>query len=440
MVPCGASRRLRRMKICAYLLIGFVVLTSYRADAAGLHPQDGPHVDVKIRILAEQVMIRLEMNLVFLDEIIDFPRERSERVSGPEFEEMVEKLAAFFATNHLVKIDGIQVRPTVERVRINDPDLALLPLFPMSGEMGLRKVRFDLSYPLKQPPTRVDFEWTTFPPDILLDDVDPPPLAIAAEIDAEGRRRPIVFSIHEPGYTWHALGDSIEVHLLAVPVPVKDEGVEVPVVAIGLVVVGSCVLVVGLVVMQRMKSAKPLVMVVFVESGCLAAATALFLTSTGVVTFGGGPTLPSAVEAEAIFTPLHANLYRAFDYVEESDIYDALAQSADGPFLDTIYRTIFRSLVMEEEGGAVARVARVKPLMVEVEELGLTDDGRPVVQLTCQWRVDGLVSHWGHAHARSNVYLARWNMEETTVGWRLSGLEILEQDRVDGTEEEEFDL
>ena len=100
-----------------FLSIGLVVLTSYRASAARLHPQDGPHVDVKIRILAEQVMIRLEMNLVFLDEVIDLPRERTERVSGPEFEEMIEKLAAFFATNHLVKIDGIQVRPTVERVR-----------------------------------------------------------------------------------------------------------------------------------------------------------------------------------------------------------------------------------------------------------------------------------------------------------------------------------
>ena len=428
------------MRICVFLSIGLVVLTSYRASAARLHPQDGPHVDVKIRILAEQVMIRLEMNLVFLDEVIDLPRERTERVSGPEFEEMIEKLAAFFATNHLVKIDGIQVRPTVERVRINDPDLALLPLFPMSGEMGLRKVRFDLSYPLKQPPSRVDFEWTTFPPDVLLDDVDPPPLAIAAEVDAEGRRRPIVFSIDEPGYTWHAIGDSIEAHLLEVPAPVKDEGVAVPMVAIGLVVLGSGGLLVGLVATQRMKSMKPLVMAAFVESACLAAATALFVTNAGVVTFGSGPTLPNAEEAEAIFTPLHANLYRAFDYVAESDIYDALAQSADGPFLDTIYRTIFRSLVMEEEGGAVARVARVKPLLVEVEEIGLTGDDRPVVQLTCTWRVDGLVSHWGHAHARSNVYLARWNMEETSVGWRLSGLEILEQDRVDGTEEEEFDL
>ena len=170
----------------------------------------------------------------------------------------------------------------------------------------------------------------------------------------------------------------------------------------------------------------------------IAVASAFFVTGKGTVRFGGGPTLPTAQEAEAIFTPLHANLYRAFDYVEESDIYDALSQSADGPFLDTIYRTIFRGLVMEEEGGAVARVARVKPLDIEVEEIGLTEEGRPVVQLRCQWRVDGLVSHWGHAHARSNIYSARWNLLETPVGWRLGGLEILEQDRVDG--EDEFDL
>lgn len=428
------------MRRCAYFLLGLVVLTSYRALGAGLHPQDGPHVDVKIRILPEQVLIRLEMNLVFLDHTIDLVREIPEQVSGPEFEEMIEKLGEFFAVNHPVTIDGIRVKPTIERVRINDPDLALLPLFPMSGEMGLRKVRFDLSYPLKQAPKRVDFEWTTFPPDILMDDVDPPPLSIAAEIEAEGRKRPLVFTIDEPGYSWHALGDSIEAHLLAVPAPVVDEGTNVPIVAIGLLMGGVVVLLAGVVAMRQTGSRAPLLVAAIVESGMVVGAVMAFVLNVGTVQFGGGPTLPSEQEAEAIFTPLHANLYRAFDYVKESDIYDALAQSADGPFLDTIYRTIFRGLVMEEEGGAVARVARVKPLSIEVEEIGLTTDGRPAVQLRCQWRVDGVVSHWGHAHARSNVYSARWSLEETEPGWRLSGLEILEQDRVDGEDDGTFDL
>ena len=42
------------------------------ASRSDLHPQDGPHVDVRIFIAETEVRVRLEMNLVFLDEMIDF--------------------------------------------------------------------------------------------------------------------------------------------------------------------------------------------------------------------------------------------------------------------------------------------------------------------------------------------------------------------------------
>ena len=86
--------------------------------AGDVHPQDGPHVDVRIKVLSNMVIIRLEMNLVFLDYAIDFPREFEDRISGMEFEELDGLLTDFFSEKHHVLIDGIRVRPSLERLRI----------------------------------------------------------------------------------------------------------------------------------------------------------------------------------------------------------------------------------------------------------------------------------------------------------------------------------
>ena len=414
--------------------------------AGDVHPQDGPHVDVRIKVLSNMVIIRLEMNLVFLDYALDFPREFEDRVSGMEFEELEGLLADFFSEKHHVLIDGIRVRPSLERLRINDPDLSLLPLFPVSGEKGLRKIRFDLEYPVKQPPTFIDFEWETFPPDILTDAEDPPPLSIAAEIEAEGTRKPLVFSVAEPTFVWYAMGEDGGVRLLAVPESLAREVVKIPVGPLALVLVGVVLLLVGVLMARSKNKRSPLLVVTGVDAVLLIAALVMAFRGVGNIQFESKNSLPKAEQAEAIFRPLHANIYRAFDYVDESDIYDALAQSASGDFLDSLYRTIYSGLIMEEEDGAVARIAKVIPLNIEVESIGRSEQGEPTFAVRCLWRVDGVVSHWGHAHARSNEYQARWFVRDGDEGWRISGADILRQDRVDGEkddtlhEEEEFDL
>ncbi|MCH2162357.1 MAG: hypothetical protein MK085_10855 [Phycisphaerales bacterium] len=443
MMPLTPTRRspLRLLQVLCLLLLGGLSSSSL----ADWHPQDGPHVDVRIRIEPERVLIRLEMNLVFMDHILDFPRETPDRISELEFEALPDLLDEFFSRQHPVSIDGVRVLPTMEQLQINDPDLTLLPLFPVSGEQGLRKIRFDLVYPAKQAPTRVDFEWSSFPPDILLDAEDPPSLKIAADLESNRIRTPLVFTEEEPGYTWHAGGDSIEERMLAVPTTPEPEVVAIPMASLILLLLGGVALVMGLLAMARSQRSQPLVIAVVVDGILFAVAATLYFTQIGMFELKSEPPLPESDQAREIFTPLHANIYRAFDYVDESDIYDALAQSADGPFLDTLYRTIFRGLVMEEEGGAVARVARVTPLEIEVEDIGIGEDGRVAFTVNCHWQVDGVVSHWGHTHARSNQYRARWGVAMTPEGWRLTGARILAQDRVDAVEDdpdhdEEFEI
>lgn len=420
----------------------FVVLLVAAIAPADVHPQDGPHVDVRISIDESAVVVRLEMNLVFLDHIVDFPREEPARISTIEWPAVEPLLLEFFTRRHPLRIDGQLVEPSVEGLQINDPDLALLPLFPISGERGLRKIRFELVYPTDGKPSTVELSWTTFPPDILTDAVDPPPLDIAAELDAEGVRQPLLFSGDRPGVTWKAMGESIDARLLEVPASPVDPPVAIPVLAILLFAVGGIVIVVGIRMSRTSGSSRPIAASVVIEGLFLIGGVAVLLTDVGTVEFGGGPRAPDAEEAEAIFRPLHANVYRAFDYVDEGDIYDALDRSVQGPFLQKLYRTIFQGLVMQEEGGAVARISEVRPIDIVVGEIRQEDgdggDARSAFEVDCRWQVEGVVSHWGHSHRRINEYVAEWDVVDGPDGWRLVDARITEQDRIESPDEDHF--
>ena len=414
------------------------------ASRSDLHPQDGPHVDVRIFIAETEVRVRLEMNLVFLDEMIDFPRENQDQVSTVEWVDLRPSLEAFFRSEHPVSIDGAVVEPFLEQLQINDPDLRLLPLFPVSGERGLRKIRFELVYEVPDPPPGlVSFEWSTFPPNVLVDPDDPPPLAIAAELDAEGIRTPVLFTTRERGYTWHATGGDVESRLLVVPSPVSNKGTDLPLLAITLFGLGVVVVAIGVFQSRSTGSGVAIGVAALIEAPLIAGGVFALLNDVGTVNIGGGLQPPDRVEAQEIFKPLHSNVYRAFDFVEEEDIYLALSRSVEGDFLDDLYRTIFRSLVMQEEGGAVARISDVRPIEIEVGEVGVVDGGesgeRPAFNVRCRWQVEGVVSHWGHAHTRVNEYLADWSVALTPAGWRLTGSEILEQDRIEDSSTDPLD-
>ena len=67
---------------------------------------------------------------------------------------------------------------------------------------------------------------------------------------------------------------------------------------------------------------------------------------------------PPALDAEqalAVFRPLHANIYRAFDYDTESDVYDALERVVEGKLLDRLYDEIYTDLVLADDGARSAR-------------------------------------------------------------------------------------
>ncbi len=103
------------------------------------------------------------------------------------------------------------------------------------------------------------------------------------------------------------------------------------------------------------------------------------------------------------------NIYRAYDYRDKSDVYDALAHSVTGDLLEELFLKIQSGLRMQEQGGAVAHVKRVRITHIEMAAPG------PGARLPvdCTWRVMGTVEHWGHIHTRENEYTARIHLSTT---------------------------
>jgi hypothetical protein len=136
----------------------------------------------------------------------------------------------------------------------------------------------------------------------------------------------------------------------------------------------------------------------------------------------------SEEDAVSVLNSLLKNIYRSFDFREENDVYDRLSTSVSGDLLSEIYLQNRKSLVVTQAGGAQARVKEVEILDVDVKHL----DDRPLGLLfRAEWTAMGSVGHWGHIHIRKNQYNANIIVEPVEGSWKITGLELLEEKRID---------
>ncbi len=119
------------------------------------------------------------------------------------------------------------------------------------------------------------------------------------------------------------------------------------------------------------------------------------------------------------------NVYRAFDYRGEEVIYDVLEQSVSGDLLADIYLETRNSLELASQGGA-----RVKVKDVEMINAQLINRSGNRLTISSTWIVSGSVGHWGHIHQRTNKYQAELEISEIDKQWKLTGLDILQEERL----------
>ena len=131
-------------------------------------------------------------------------------------------------------------------------------------------------------------------------------------------------------------------------------------------------------------------------------------------------------DAKVIITGLLKNVYRAFDYRDESVIYDTLERSATGDLLAQVYLETRRGLELQNQGGARVKVKDVEMLSVSTKNLST---GVGFVS-RCTWNVSGSVGHWGHIHQRTNQYQADLTVKPVDGVWKITDLDLLQEERI----------
>jgi len=122
---------------------------------------------------------------------------------------------------------------------------------------------------------------------------------------------------------------------------------------------------------------------------------------------------------------LLTNIYMAFDYQTEEAVYDQLAISTMGDQLTGIYLEHQSAMELEDRGGARASVDQVN--VTDIREIRRQDES---IVIEAKWVVSGSVSHFGHIHYRKNLYNARVYIQAVEGAWKISGMEVIEKERI----------
>jgi hypothetical protein len=326
---------------------------STTAVSGGTTVMKSPAFDVSdtfIYIQSEEVRIEILMPLSALESWSPIAR------ANPDILEPLEQVVAhaalekFFTAQNELRIDGILVKPKLDRLDFYGIDYKDFSVRPERKRLVAASTRIGaiLTYSTKGAPRSVELTWTLF------NNKDPLVRAVVFAYDKGSR---LLFQPDKPTFTWDNPG---------IPPLPKIEAIS-----------------------TRQNAA---------DDSARAALSETLLR----------------------------NVYRGFDYRSESDIYDALAQSVQGELLANLYLKIKQGLIMQEQGGAVARVKEVTVTRSEPVASKAKDGFAERVT----WQVEGTVEHWGHIHTRVNEYTADLGIAPYHGVWKINLLDVVKQSQI----------
>jgi hypothetical protein len=298
-----------------------------------------------VYIQNEEVRVEILMPLLTLEMWQPVARTNADFIEVSEQSAARGALNDFFTGQNELKIDGVAVKPKLDRLDFYGVDFKDFAMRAEARRLGAWTARVGaiLTYSTKGAPRHIDLKWTLFNNQML---------AARAVIFAYDKGSRFTFYPQEPVFKWDNPGTP--------PLPAV----------------------------------------------------------TAISTDGKS--------REAVAESLLRNVYRAFDYHSESDIYDALARSVQGDLLADLYLKIKQGLIMQEQGGAVARVQEVNVVKTEPAEA----KSRTGFAERVTWQVEGTVEHWGHIHTRVNEYSADLEIEPAGGSWKITAMNVSRQSQV----------
>jgi len=329
---------------------------------------------------------------------------------------LLDTAAAFLARNLELTVDGRPVAPVLDRVNFLHRTLRNSTVIDPPEPLSLVSATFGAIFvvPTEGLPKEAAVTWHLFPEraqyvySAATDEAGPMPYRLAPDDNV---------------LQWtNFLTNPTIPTLVAVPPPPRFGGLRVPVLTV-VFVVGAVVLLGRFAFGRAMRRG-----LVLAIAGAMVVAGVLLgpLLQVSVPV----PWLQSVpvedIDAPGVVSGLLTNVYRAFDFRDEEQVYDVLARSASGDLLTRIYLETRRGLELQNQGGARVKVKAV--ILEEVTPESLA--GRMGFRARCTWHVAGSVGHWGHVHQRTNRYVAVLTLEPVDGAWKITDLELVQEERV----------
>jgi len=355
-----------------------------------------------------------------LETWMDLGLRGDEYIEVDELEPLKQRIGDFLLTQNPVLVDGKALKPILDRtnyVKVSITGIQLVEK-PQRLEISTAIVGVIIAYITEGLPQQVTVDWQLF-----TDQVQQVP---ATATDPAGPL-PSFVSPDDNLLTWTNFLKNYQmptVRQVAVADTLGD--VNIPV---GSILFAVAILPVGWRLRAASREGKPLVaqsvMILVLLGGALASYPYTQVSVAKPVLMAGEL---NDQQAQQLLQALLKNVYRAFDFRDENDVYDKLALSVEGDLLTDIYLQNRKSFAVQKAGGAQAKVKDVDIQHAQAER---REGDTPTYAIRGQWTATGTVGHWGHVHTRQNQYDAIVTVKADQGDWKISGLELLEEQRID---------
>ncbi len=381
-----------------------------------------------IYITHTEVRHEVLIPLATLATMIEFERAETSYLDIDEQDAAAEKIKMLFSVGNPVKIDSVEVKPVFDRIDFYGLDLRDFAVQAEKRKISMAngRVGLILSYSTKGTPREVDVTWDKF--NSAIKTVD----SVVFVFDKVLKTKFSMF-LEDNTYRWSEparqplppitdVSTSLDFENLPLEMT-NHRKIEVSIAS--LVMVGLALLAFPVALFWSGKRSVVLGIAAILGIGAWAA-HGVTLKPFDDLRVESEFIMPPG-QATDVFIQLHKNMFRAFDYRQESDIYDALANSVEGDLLRELFLKINESLKVREQGGAVSRIDNV-----EIVEGGRLDGDTTVFPLSspgfyyhCRWNLVGSIEHWGHLHQRTNQYDADFKISLVDDAWKITDMNMI---------------